>query len=142
LLCCARLRVSQANRAVIVFAMFRFVFLPTLSAVVVVFAIFRTSIRSLHHDFYKPKQEQSFHRSLRSCLTSFTHSFLHLPCPQKNYTAQQKHTPALRFQRRLSEPSLQIAHSFLISLFSVLAIPASHLRSTRYRLAPLTTASR
>ena len=92
--------------------------------------------------FIKPKQEQSFHRSLRSCLTSFTLSFLHLPCPQKNYTARQKHTPALRFQRRLSEPSLQIAHSFLISLFSVLAIPASHLRSTRYRLAPLTTASR
>ena len=76
--------------------------------------------------FIKPKQEQSFHRSLRSCLTSFTHSFLHLPCPQKNYTAQQKHTPALRFQRRLSEPSLQIAHSFLISLFSFrLSLPAT-----------------
>lgn len=62
------------------------------------------------------------------------HSFLHLLCPQKNYTSRQKHTPALRFQRRLSVPSFRFA--------PLRAISASHPRSTRYRLAPLTAASK
>ena len=109
----------------------------------VVFALFRTSIRSHHHVLYKTRARAVI-PSLITFVPHFIHSFipaLALPA-KKNYTAQQKHTPALRFQRRLSEPSLQIAHSFLISLFFVQAIPASHLRSTRYRLAPLTTASR
>lgn len=40
--------------------------------------------------YIKPKQEQSFPHSLRSCLTSFAHSFLHLPCPQKKTTLHGK----------------------------------------------------
>ena len=96
MLCCARLRVSQANRAVIVFAMFRFVFLPTLSAVVVVFAIFRTSIRSHHHDLYKT-QARAVIPSLITFVPHFIHSFipaLALPAKKLHCTAKTYASPA------------------------------------------------
>lgn len=90
MLCCARLRVSQANRAVIVFAMFRFVFLPTPSAVVVVFAIFRTSIRSHHHDLYKT-QARAVIPSLITFVPHFIHSFIPaLALPAKKTTLHSK----------------------------------------------------
>ena len=87
---------------------------------------------------YKPKQEQSFALFTVISYLNFrsARSFLHLPCPQKNYTARQKHTPALRLQRRLPPPSLKklIRTSFR---FSVRAICVSHPRSARRRLASL-----
>jgi len=123
--CCARLLVARANRAVIVFAMFRFVFFAQpFSAVVVVFASFVSQSAHTTTNYIKPKQEQSFISLKASCTsTLFAPFFLHLPCPQKNYTPRQKTTPALRLQRRLSAPSFRFAPLWAISV--------SHPRSTR-----------
>lgn len=56
----------------------------------VVFASFVPQYAHTTTNYINPKQEQSFPRSLRSYLTSFTHSFLHLPCPQKKITLHGK----------------------------------------------------
>lgn len=127
--CCARLRVARANRAVTIFAMFRFVFLPTLFSGLcrVRFGHSATlhSLRSHRKTLFIPsKSRLVLKRSipLRSIL--LLRPCRHLLCPQKNYTSQQKIAPALRQAVGVH------------SLHYVTAICVRHPRSTRRRLAP------
>ena len=96
--CCARLLVARANRAVIVFALFRFVFLSQpFSAVVVVFASFVPQSAHTTTNHIKPKQEQSFiSLNVPRTSTRFA-SFipaLALPTKKLHYTAKTYASPA------------------------------------------------
>lgn len=135
--CCARLLVARANRTVIVFALFLSVFfVPTLFSGCGRVRFFRSSISSHHHESYKTQARAVIHFAQCASYLNTFRSIHSCTCPahKKNYTSQQKHTPALRFQRRLSAPSFRFA--------PFRAISVSHPRSTRWRLAPLTTASK
>lgn len=141
--CCARLLVARANRAVIVFAMFCSVFCPNpfqrlWSCSLLSFLNTLTPPRII----YNPSKSSHSFRSI--CLVPqhvSLHSFLHLPCPQKTPLHSKNIRQPCVFNVGCQRPLFK--NSFVPHfVFFVRAISASHPRFTRYRLAPLTTASR
>ena len=128
--CCARLLVARANRAVIVFAMFRSVFLPQpFSAVVVVFASFVPQSAHTTTNHIKPKQEQSFiSLNVPRTSTRFAPFIPALALPTKKTTLHSKNIR----QPCVSNVGCQRPHS--ASLHSGLSLSAT--------LAPLADGSR
>ncbi len=122
--CCARLRVARANRAVTLFALFRFVFLLLFSAVVVVFVSVapQAALFPLTPPHILYPASTVIH-SLHFALLHFIHSFLPLLFPQKKLhcTAKNRATPAAK---PWASGTLRV-------------ISVRHPRSTRSRLAPL-----
>lgn len=128
--CFARLRVARANRAVTLFALFRFAF-PTLSAV---FAVFVWSFRYTAFPPLIPQRHClpqvaslcfSFAQSLRKLrfFSLYTHTLAQHP--KLHSTAKNRASPA----------TLWLVSSALR------AISVRHPRSTRRRLAPLHSTS-
>lgn len=136
--CFARLLVVWANRAVTIFALFRYVFFahPFQRSLPCSFWSFLPPLTPQNNCLI-PKQEcrRSFVHFIPQA--TFIHSFTssHLPKPTKKFTTLQKYAPALRFQRSRPQPSLQIALSFLNRFFPLVL-------SASATLSPLADGSR
>lgn len=131
--CCARLLVARANRAVIVFALFRSVFfVPTLFSGCGRVRFFRSSIRSHHHESYKTQARAVIHfaqcasylntfRSIHSCTcpahkkTSLHGKNIRRPCVS-NVGCQRPHSASLHSGLSLSATLAPLADGSRLSL--------------------------